>query len=649
MSVLQEQIGGLASETEDGELKPKKFKYVLEQDYLKELLQQIRGQQASITLLLQTYQSESLTKLEQSMQDYNIVLQHMAGKGLSLWRGIHSSGQYQTPTTIVGNSETDSVFELSSIITDTRFDFDDQVINSKAYRRALGNLRQAQIDPNRLPINENRPEQTLQSLEELEVDHLEYNEAASSNLDPSSTFVIPLKVPEHNLANLELENLPAKHHSEDSTRTPFQADGGEGVWATAPEGRLFNCPLTNCSKSYPRQGYKRLGHFERHMQTCHTAWLAHDPATYLREIPSSSSRQFDALSVRRRPVPAREKSADSEIARDQDADIRMRPNTESLDQEALSWQPGNGNPEETHKDDDQGPAQPQHLNASTLPEIAVFEPPSSVSVRPIEKEDTDSTALEAVLDKAHPEDDLKEHVTKSNSVVSLSPQSSPAESPDSGKAVATTPTPKRQSSRFQRFMSALLQPSPSYPEVIRRKLVIVGDPYTGKSCLLIAFSKGTFPTYSPATVFEDYVADVEVDGKHVELALWDTAGVSDYDRLRPLSYPDTHGVLITFSLVNPDSLDNIYEKWISEVLHFCQGLPIVLVGTHKDVRDNNGPNPYGGKPDPVSSEQGEEMRKKIGAWKYMECSAKTNEGVREVFEAATRGALLTRKKEKKKR
>ena len=47
--------------------------------------------------------------------------------------------------------------------------------------------------------------------------------------------------------------------------------------------------------------------------------------------------------------------------------------------------------------------------------------------------------------------------------------------------------------------------------------------------------------------------------------------------------------------------------------------------------------------------QGEEIRKKIGAYKYLECSAKTNEGVREVFEHATRAALLTNKKKKKDR
>ncbi|CAO3695325.1 unnamed protein product [Rhizopus stolonifer] len=121
---------------------------------------------------------------------------------------------------------------------------------------------------------------------------------------------------------------------------------------------------------------------------------------------------------------------------------------------------------------------------------------------------------------------------------------------------------------------------------IRRKLVIVGDGACGKTCLLIVFSKGTFPEFYVPTVFENYVADVEVDGKHVELALWDTAGQEDYDRLRPLSYPDSHVILICFAVDSPDSLENVQEKWISEVLHFCQGLPIVLVGCKKDLRND---------------------------------------------------------------
>jgi small GTP-binding protein len=70
----------------------------------------------------------------------------------------------------------------------------------------------------------------------------------------------------------------------------------------------------------------------------------------------------------------------------------------------------------------------------------------------------------------------------------------------------------------------------------------------------------------------------------VELALWDTAGQEDYDRLRPLSYPDTDVVLVCFSLDSPDSLENISEKWTPEVKHFCPSVPMLLVGLKKDLR-----------------------------------------------------------------
>ncbi|KAJ2713678.1 GTP-binding protein Rho1 [Coemansia spiralis] len=124
------------------------------------------------------------------------------------------------------------------------------------------------------------------------------------------------------------------------------------------------------------------------------------------------------------------------------------------------------------------------------------------------------------------------------------------------------------------------------PAEIRRKLVIVGDGACGKTCLLIVFSKGTFPELYVPTVFENYVVDVEVDGKQVELALWDTAGQEDYDRLRPLSYPDSHVILICFAIDSADSLENVQEKWISEVMHFCRGLPIILIGCKADLRDD---------------------------------------------------------------
>ena len=61
-------------------------------------------------------------------------------------------------------------------------------------------------------------------------------------------------------------------------------------------------------------------------------------------------------------------------------------------------------------------------------------------------------------------------------------------------------------------------------------------------------------------MFENYIAEVELGGHLVHLALWDTAGQEDYDRLRPLSYPDSHIILITFSIAAPDSLEHVLTK-----------------------------------------------------------------------------------------
>ena len=62
--------------------------------------------------------------------------------------------------------------------------------------------------------------------------------------------------------------------------------------------------------------------------------------------------------------------------------------------------------------------------------------------------------------------------------------------------------------------------------------MIVGDGECGKTCLLIVFSRDKFPKLYVPTVFETYISSIEVGNRQVELALWDTAGQEDYDRLR---------------------------------------------------------------------------------------------------------------------
>ncbi|KAI8638756.1 small GTPase superfamily [Parasitella parasitica] len=167
----------------------------------------------------------------------------------------------------------------------------------------------------------------------------------------------------------------------------------------------------------------------------------------------------------------------------------------------------------------------------------------------------------------------------------------------------------------------------------RKKLVVVGDGGCGKTSLLVVYQKKEFPQQYVPTVFENYIANVPLDnGKIVEMALWDTAGQEDYDRLRPLSYPETDVVLICFSIDLRTSFMNVEDRWVPEVTHFCENVPKLLIGTKKDLRDSDRKNSF------ISKGEGEELARKIGA-KYHECSAKTNSDVDTVIEAATKEAL----------
>ncbi|TKC49481.1 hypothetical protein EI555_006532 [Monodon monoceros] len=127
------------------------------------------------------------------------------------------------------------------------------------------------------------------------------------------------------------------------------------------------------------------------------------------------------------------------------------------------------------------------------------------------------------------------------------------------------------------------------------KCVVVGDGAVGKTCLLISYTTNAFPGEYIPTVFDNYSADVMVDGK----------------------------------------------PWYPEVRHHCPNTPIILVGTKLDLRDDKDTIKKLKEKEltPITYLQGLAMAKEIGAVKYLECSALTQRGLKTVFDEAIRAVL----------
>ncbi|XP_052071684.1 ras-related C3 botulinum toxin substrate 2-like isoform X3 [Mytilus californianus] len=152
--------------------------------------------------------------------------------------------------------------------------------------------------------------------------------------------------------------------------------------------------------------------------------------------------------------------------------------------------------------------------------------------------------------------------------------------------------------------------------------------------------------------FDNYKTTIMVNDIYVELGLWDTAGQEDYDRFRPLSYPLTDVFLVCFSLVHRPSLENVIQRWIPEVRHHCPRTPIVLVGTKLDIRQDEVPRKskhVDKNSQLISFSEGQSIANKINAVKYLECSAKTQEGLQMVFEEAVKAVLFPSEHKPKRR
>lgn len=179
-------------------------------------------------------------------------------------------------------------------------------------------------------------------------------------------------------------------------------------------------------------------------------------------------------------------------------------------------------------------------------------------------------------------------------------------------------------------------PANTDENLVRVKTVLVGDGSVGKTCMVYSYAENKFPTDYVPTVFDTFTATVHVDGRPRTLELLDTAGQEDYERLRALSYHETDVFILCYSIVHHPSLENIERRWAPEIKRVSPGSHMILCGCKMDLRTDPVELERLGQrgQKPVTSAEGERVARAIGADSFFECSALTQEGLKDVFDEA---------------
>lgn len=154
------------------------------------------------------------------------------------------------------------------------------------------------------------------------------------------------------------------------------------------------------------------------------------------------------------------------------------------------------------------------------------------------------------------------------------------------------------------------------------KIIIIGNTNVGKSCILTKFVDNEFISHNTTTIGVDYKTfyTTYLD-KDIKLLIWDTAGQERFKAITKTFYKGVQVVIICFDLTNYDSFEDI-DIWMEEIKKEKLDKPIIiLVGTKSDLTSSR----------VITKEEALKKTTQLKLDAYFETSAKTNQGIEDIF------------------
>ena len=158
-----------------------------------------------------------------------------------------------------------------------------------------------------------------------------------------------------------------------------------------------------------------------------------------------------------------------------------------------------------------------------------------------------------------------------------------------------------------------------------KKLVFIGDPGVGKTCIISRFLKGTFDADQITTVGASYASKtikISETNESLTLDIWDTAGQEKYRSLTRIFFQGAKLAILVYDITRKDSFENLKNVWLKELKdHADKNVVLGVAGNKSDLYEK----------EEVPEQEAREYAKSIGAI-FCLTSAQSNSGIEELFE-----------------